>query len=219
MGQKNEKEKMKKERKTKPKVKSSKYILPSSRNIVVVVLCIIAIVFGILYIMGKSELTKLKDSEKVGSDVSSETGAFESNLSEIASEYGYTEEYVLGLREEVRKEIDEGEQKYSELHGNLSKTNTSDKLKENKTLGSLEIKDIELTTENNVTTLMANVVNNGDRVDGDYMVTINFFNDTGRNIMDIMGYINKVEPGEITLLYATTTTDFANAYDFEIVKQ
>lgn len=109
-------------------------------------------------------------------------------------------------------------QEYTHINEDMSMTNTSTKLSEPKKIGDIEIKDIKLETVNAVTTITATVLNNGTKADGDYMVKLRFLDDGGKQIIEIGAYINATEPGSTSLLSATTTLNFVNAYDFEVIK-
>lgn len=178
-----------------------KLILPSKENIILGVLIVAVLILVILYIVDKIQIAELK--RKIAAN----------------TEAGISQEYKDKLTAEITKEINEGEQKYIVLNDDLSKTNMSDKLKEIKKIGDLEIKDMQIITADNVTTVKASVTNNGSVTDGNFMVDLDFKNDNGRSILKIKAYINKVEPGKTVLLTTTTTTDFANAYDYTITKE
>ena len=99
-----------------------------------------------------------------------------------------------------------------------SKVNTSEELKKTKTIDGLEISNIRLVENNNVSQVVADVTNPTNETLGDFPVEIIVKDKEGNEITRIGGYIDRVNAGETAQLNASATSDFANAYDFEIVK-
>ena len=110
-------------------------------------------------------------------------------------------------------------EEYVEVLEDGTKVNTSNKLKENKKFGNLEISNISIEEKENETILEADVTNIGSNNEGDYAVYLLIKDDEGKEIKKIAGYINHIGPNEKTKLRIKTSYDFANAYDFEIEKQ
>ena len=110
-------------------------------------------------------------------------------------------------------------EEYVEVLEDGTKVNTSNKLKENKKFGNLEISNISIEEKENETILEADVTNIGSNNEGDYAIYLLIKDDEGKEIKKIAGYINHIGPNEKTKLRIKTSYDFANAYDFEIEKQ
>ena len=110
-------------------------------------------------------------------------------------------------------------EEYVEVLEDGTKVNTSNKLKENKKFGNLEISNISIEEKENETILEADVTNIGSNNEGDYAIYLLIKDDEGKEIKKIAGYINHIGPNEKTRLRIKTSYDFANAYDFEIEKQ
>ena len=110
-------------------------------------------------------------------------------------------------------------EEYVEVLEDGTKVNTSNKLKENKKFGNLEISNISIEEKENETILEADVTNIGSNNEGDYAIYLSVKDDEGKEIKKIAGYINHIGPNEKTKLRIKTSYDFANAYDFEIEKQ
>lgn len=134
---------------------------------------------------------------------------------------------IMGKKEKTSKnlqyeqklqELETIGQKYTQLNEDLSMTNTSEKLNESKKIDELEIKDMKLYTKDNITTITATVINNGTTASKDFIAKINFIDDQKNSIIEIAAYINGIEPGQTTMLSATTTMDFVNAYDFIVTR-
>lgn len=99
-----------------------------------------------------------------------------------------------------------------------TKVNNSNKLKKNKKIDGMILRDIDIREKDNVTTLTAIIENTSKETKGDYPVTIKIKDKDSNIIKEIAGYVNSVEAKETTILRVKTSYDFANAYDFEIEK-
>ena len=110
-------------------------------------------------------------------------------------------------------------QEFVEIQQDGTKVNTSNKLKQDKTIDGLTITDISIKTKNNETILKATVKNPTNTVKGNYEVIIKIKDKDGNVIKQISGYINTTKAKEQSILSIKTSSDFANAYDFEIVKE
>ena len=124
-----------------------------------------------------------------------------------------TQTPAIGVVEENKVE------EFVEVQEDGSKVNTSEELKKTKTIEGLEISNIRLVENNNVSQVVAEVKNPTNEILGDFPVDIIVKDKEGKEITTIGAYIDKVNPGETVELNASATSDFANAYDFEIVKE
>ena len=109
-------------------------------------------------------------------------------------------------------------EKYVDVASDGTKINKSNKLKEAKKLGDLEISNILLTSKNNESYLQATVKNTGTAKAGDDFITITILDEQGKELTTIQTYLSTVEAGEEITLSSKTSTDFANAYDFTVSK-
>jgi len=100
-----------------------------------------------------------------------------------------------------------------------SKVNTSEELTKTKKVDGLEISNIRIVENNNVTQVTADIKNPTNGTLGDFPVDIKVLDKEGKEIATIGGFIDRVAPGETAELNASATVDFANAYDFEIKKK
>ena len=123
-----------------------------------------------------------------------------------------TQTPAIGVVEENKVE------EFVEVQEDGSKVNTSEELKKTKTIEGLEISNIRLVENNNVSQVVADIKNPTNETLGDFPVDIIVKDKAGKEITTIGAYIDKVNPGETVELNASATSDFANAYDFEIVK-
>lgn len=113
--------------------------------------------------------------------------------------------------------VDE-EGKYVEVSDDGTKTNVSAKLNEDKKFDDLEISNISLKGEGQLTQLTATVTNNTNKTKGGYPATIIFVDSNNNKIEEMGTYIKELEAGETTTLNASITFDYTNAYDIIIEK-
>lgn len=108
----------------------------------------------------------------------------------------------------------EGSEYVSEENG--LKTNTSSKLKEDKTYGTYKFTNIRLQTDANGSVLLADVTTTASEKQEGKDITIKFVNQNGEEIITIGAYIGQIKPGETKTFRTETTTDITNVYDFII---
>ena len=136
---------------------------------------------------------------------------------------------VSSKKDKVEKEISQTQEmggmeeneveEFVEVQENGSKVNTSEELRKVKTIEGLEIRNISLVENNNVSQLVFNITNQNNKTLGGFQVDIIVKDKEGKKIATIGGYIDKVKPSETIQLYASATSDLANAYDIEIIKK
>lgn len=120
---------------------------------------------------------------------------------------------------EEKKHIEENSihnEAYVEKQEDGTKLNTSDKLKETKTLGYLEFSNIRLTSKNGESYLTATVKNVGTSMEGDDFITITILDESGKILTTVDAYLGTVAAGAEITLSSKTSSDFANAYDFTV---
>ena len=100
-----------------------------------------------------------------------------------------------------------------------TKLNISNKLNENKKFGELQLKDIQLTYKNGVTNLLCNIENISDKKVNMQEVEIALLDENGEVIYKIPGVIEDIEAGATVQFNTSISADFANAYNFEILKK
>lgn len=108
------------------------------------------------------------------------------------------------------------EEKYTEQLEDGTKLNTSEEFNSSKTFGNLEIGNVQYTSKNGMSVLLADVKNNGTTVHEKEIVKITILGDNGEVITEIKPVIGKIEPGQTIKLNASITADIANAKDFRI---
>ena len=111
------------------------------------------------------------------------------------------------------------EEKYVVVLQDGTKLNDSEKLKEDKKMNEIKLTDTQLTYKNGITTLLCNVTNNSDKEFKMQDVEIILRDENGNEIYRITGVIENLQPGETKQFSTHITADFANAYDFTMVKK
>lgn len=113
----------------------------------------------------------------------------------------------------------EQQEKYTKVLEDETKLNTSEKLKEDKKLDGLEVKDIQLTYKNGITNLLATIENKTKTKTPMQEVKIILLDEKGNELYTLPGIIEEIEPGETKQFNTSITADFSNAYNFEIRKK
>ncbi len=96
------------------------------------------------------------------------------------------------------------------------KTNTSEKLREDKTFENYKFTNIRLQTDANGSVLLADVTTTATEKLQGRDITITFVDKDGNELITINSYIGQIEPGETNSFRTETTTDITNVYDFII---
>ena len=110
------------------------------------------------------------------------------------------------------------EEKNVEVQEDGTKVNKSEEVTKEKEVDGLKIRNVRISGKDNQTYIIADVVNETDKKRGGYGVDITILDDDNEVMAIIGGYIDEVEPGQSIVLYATSTLDYANAYDIKIEK-
>lgn len=110
-------------------------------------------------------------------------------------------------------------EKYVQESANGGKVNTSEELKKPKTIDGLEISDIRLVENGNLSQIVANVKNTTSQTKGNFDILITALDENGNKLLSLTGVIDTVKPGETVQLNAAVTADIANAYDFTVEKK
>ena len=108
------------------------------------------------------------------------------------------------------------EEKYTEQLEDGTKLNTSEEFNNSKTYGNLEISNVQYTSKNGMSVLLADVKNNGTTTHENEIVKITILGDNEEVITEIKTVIGKIEAGETIKLNASITADVANARDYKI---
>ena len=108
------------------------------------------------------------------------------------------------------------EESYIEEIEDGVKINKSSKLNEVKEINGLLITNIQLTTKDGMTTLLADVQNNSGVKTEVKTIQITLLDQEGAELTTVTGIVNGLEVGETTQLNISMTSDYVNAYDFRV---
>lgn len=125
----------------------------------------------------------------------------------------------IATKPKKEKVEENGVEEFVQVLEDGTKLNTSDKLKEEKTVDGLKIGNIQLTEKNGQLVLLADVTNPTTKTSDTFLVDITLYDKTGKELTTVTGLIIPIKPGESTQLNAGITEKYANAYDFKVVKK
>ena len=96
------------------------------------------------------------------------------------------------------------------------KINKSTKLNEAKEVQGLKITNIQLSTKDGMTTLLADVINNSGTKTSLKTVEITLIDKEGNELTKVTGIIDSLDVGDSKQLNIGMTSDYVNAYDFKV---
>lgn len=96
-----------------------------------------------------------------------------------------------------------------------TKINMSPKINQDMKLNELDIKNIQLTCKNGITTLLADVLNNTNKDLEMKNIKIKFLDENNKEIRTVSGYIPALKIGETTKLNVSMSSNLITAYDIE----
>ena len=97
-----------------------------------------------------------------------------------------------------------------------TKINVSPKLNQDTKINGLDIKNIQLTCKNGITTLLADVLNNTNKDLEMKNINIKFLDENNKEIRTVNGYIPSLKIGETTKLNVSMSSNLIIAYDIKI---
>ena len=126
-----------------------------------------------------------------------------------------------------KKEVPEGikesesntKNKYVTISTDGIKQNISSKLKESKRFEDLDITELNLTQSDGMTNLKGYITNNTNETQEERKINILLMDDQGNEITRMGAHIKTLKAGETTLLNASVTFDYTNAYDVVFQRQ
>lgn len=124
-----------------------------------------------------------------------------------------------GKEEKVEENNTLSKEEFVDVLEDGTRLNTSNQLKQKKTIGGMEITDFQLTEKNNITLLLGKVTNISSTTQGGYPVNVKIIDKQGNEIITIDAFLGPLEPGQSTQFSTSATFDYANAYDFSITKK
>jgi cell division protein YceG involved in septum cleavage len=100
-----------------------------------------------------------------------------------------------------------------------TKLNISNQLAQAKKVNSLDLTNFQLTTKNNVTVLLGTITNNTNQTVGEFEADVKILDKQGNELATFGLLVGALEAGASTQLNTSAPRDYANAYDFEIIKR
>ena len=105
---------------------------------------------------------------------------------------------------------------YVEELGDGIVLNKSRALNETKEIGGFVVSNIQLTTKDGMTTLLADVKNNTGAKTSLKTAEITLLDNNNEELVTVKGIINEMEAGGTSKLNISMTSNYVNAYDFKI---
>lgn len=161
----------------------------AGRKKIVLTIIIAIVAILIITLIIRAVKNSLKEDEPV-SEESSELTLLDTNLEE------YVKETTSGI-----------------------KINVSTALNQNKKVDGLDVTNIQLTSQNGVTTLLADVTNNTAESTSLKNVIITFLNEDGDELISVDGIIMGLEVGKSTKLNVSLSSNYVSAYDFTVTSK
>ena len=96
-----------------------------------------------------------------------------------------------------------------------TKINVSPKLNQDTKINGLDIKNIQLTCKNGITTLLADIFNNTNKDSEIQHINIKLLDKENKEIRTVRGYIPALKIGETTKLNVSMSSNLITAYDIE----
>lgn len=124
----------------------------------------------------------------------------------VASRINDGDSEDINKREEFVQVLDDG-----------TKLNTSTRLRRTKTVDGLKFENIQLTTKQGQSVLLADVENNTGKDIDVMLLDIILLDKNGNKLATIGGIIGDLKEGEKQQLNSSVVSDYANAYDFQVV--
>lgn len=106
---------------------------------------------------------------------------------------------------------------YVEELGDGIVLNKSRALNETKEIGGFVVSNIQLTTKDGMTTLLADVKNNTGAKTTLKTAEITLLDNNNEELVTVKGIINEMEAGGTSKLNISMTSNYINAYDFKVV--
>ena len=100
-----------------------------------------------------------------------------------------------------------------------TKINISPKINQDMKLNELDIKNIQLTCKNGITTLLADIFNNTNKDSEIKHINIKLLNEENKEMRTVRGYIPALKIGETTKLNVSMSSNLITAYNIEFSKK
>lgn len=124
-----------------------------------------------------------------------------------------------GKEKDISQREDVQTEKYVDVLDDGTKLNKSNKLKETKKLDELEISRIQLTYSNGTAVILGNVKNTSNRDINLTPIVLTLYDEKGNILETLETVISPVKVGQTVQLNVGISADYANAYDFSVIKK
>lgn len=114
------------------------------------------------------------------------------------------------------------EEKYVQVLNDGTKLNDSEKLNKDRSFegqSDIELSNIQLTSKDGITNLLCDVKNNSSTPLKLQEVYVILRDENGNEIDRIPSILEDIQPGETKQFSTFVTADYANAYDFTMIKK
>ena len=122
-------------------------------------------------------------------------------------------------KEEGQNQVENKAEEFVEVLEDGTKLNTSGKFSATRKLDGLEIGNIQLTNKDGASVVLANVTNTTNTATPLMEVTLTLLDKQGNELISLDGIIEPIPAGGTVQMSMGATADYANAYDFTIVKK
>lgn len=129
---------------------------------------------------------------------------------------------IKNKKPQVTQEISQGSeeiQNLAETHEDGRKINVSSKINEDRDFEGLLLQEIQLSSKNSETQLLANIKNNTSKPTEAMDIDVILLDKNGNEIVKLSGIIDALNPGEETKLNINSSLDYSEAYDLKIVRK
>lgn len=118
-------------------------------------------------------------------------------------------------KEEKQETIDTG---YTQTQEDGTKINTSEKLTQEKQLGTLKVSNISITELEGETTIRASIENTSMSTVKEFPITIKLLNEMGETLQEVGAYVGRMKAGESRQIHASVTMESSTIYDISFSK-
>lgn len=118
-------------------------------------------------------------------------------------------------KEEKQETIDIG---YTQTQEDGTKINTSEKLTQEKQLGTLKVSNISITESEGETTIRASIENTSMSTVKEFPITIKLLNEMGETLQEVGAYVGRMKAGESRQIHASVTMESSTIYDISFSK-
>ena len=97
-----------------------------------------------------------------------------------------------------------------------TKQGTSSKLNETKTIGDIEISNIQIVEKNGMATITASVKNNSGMTKKEFPMKLKLLNESGDVLQEVGAYVGTIKDGETRGINASVNMNISQIYDISI---